>query len=103
MAGNFFDGKFFDGGFFGENGAQPTGGGALWAKGRGALNLKPRRRPLTYSETQELAERLQAIAAAQAAASIPMEAISEDGHVIGDSEIEDDDMILQAMILRVLH
>ena len=81
---------------------QPTGGGALWAKGRGKLNL--RRRPLTYSETEELAIRMQAIAAAKALEAIPMARISDvDGHVIGDDPFDDDDLILQAVILKVLH
>lgn len=75
-------------------------GGALWAKGRGALKL---RRPLTYSENEELRERLQAIAA-QAVASIPMDRISDtDGHVIGDDPFDDDDLILQAALIRILH
>ena len=80
----------------------PTGGGGLWAKGRGALRL--RRRPLTYSETEELAIRMQAIAAEKAAASIPLTRISDkDGHVIGDDPFDDDDLILQAAILKILH
>ncbi len=79
------------------------GGGALWAKGRGALDLSRRRtRPLTYSETEELRERLQAIAAAKALEAIPMDRIADDGHVIGDDPT-DDDLLLQAMILKVLH
>ena len=79
-----------------------TGGGALWAKGRGKLKL--RRRPLTYSETEELAIRLQAIAAAKALEAIPMDRISDvDGHVIGDDPLDDDDLLLQAVVMRVLH
>ena len=82
--------------------AHPTGGGALWAKGRGKLNL--RRRPLTYSETEELAIRLQAIAAAKALEAIPMDRISDvDGHVIGDDPFDDDDLILHAAMLKIFH
>lgn len=75
-----------------------SGGGALWAKGRGALNLKRRKRPLTEAENEELRERLQAIAAAQA---IPMAAIDPAASVMADDD--DDDMILQAVLLRILH
>ena len=80
--------------------SHPTGGGALWAKGRGKLNL--RRRPLTYSETEELAIRMQAIAAEKAAAAISMDRISDvDGHVIGEDS-DDDDILIQAA-WRLLH
>ena len=72
----------------------------MWAKGRGKLRL---RRPLTYSETEELAIRMQAIAAERAMA-IPMDRISDlDGHVIGDDPFEDDELLLQAVLLRVIH
>ena len=82
----------------------PTGtGGALWAKGKLGLKLKPRR-PLTHAENEELAVRLQAIAA-RAVVAIPMDRISDtDGHVIWDDPFDDDDdLILQAVILRILH
>ena len=78
------------------------GAGSLWAKGRGALKLG-RKRPLTIAENEELKERLQAIAAAQALASIPMDSISDSDIVMGEEFDEDDDLILQAAILRILH
>ena len=68
----------------------------MWAKGRGKLKL---RRPLTYSETEELRLRLQAIASEKAAQAIPM-SIVPDGNVIADDD--DDDLILQAA-WRLLH
>ena len=80
--------------------SHPTGGGALWAKGRGKLKL---RRPLTYSETEELRLRMQAIAAQQTI-SIPMDRISDvDGHVIRDDPFDDDDLILHAAMLKIFH
>jgi hypothetical protein len=77
-----------------------TGGGGLWAKGRGKLRL---RRPLTYSETEELAIRMQAIAAANALEAIPMDRIRDDGSVIGEDPSDEDDLLLQAVVMRILH
>ena len=77
--------------------SHPTGGGALWAKGRGKLKL---RRPLTYSETEELRLRMQAIAEQQAL-SIPMSSVP-DGNMISD-DTDDDDLILHAAVLKLLH
>ena len=97
MLGNF-DSASFDNriGGFDSDTVPFTGGGALWAKGRGKLKL---RRPLTYSETEELRLRLQAIAAEKEVQAIPM-SIVPDGNVIAD---DDDDLILHAAILKLLH
>ena len=97
MLGNF-DSASFDNriGGFDSDTVPFTGGGALWAKGRGKLKL---RRPLTYSETEELRLRLQAIAAEKAVQAIPMSTVPE-GNVIADDD--DDDLILQAA-WRLLH
>ena len=96
MLGNF-DSASFDNriGGFDSDTAPFTGGGALWDKGRGKLRL---RRPLTYSETEELRLRMQAIAEQQA---IPMSSVPE-GNVIAD-DTDDDDLILHAAMLKIFH
>jgi hypothetical protein len=99
MQGPFFGGPFFGGGFFGSI---PGGGGGS-RRGRKDRKPKLQRRPLTEFEFAELQDRLHRIAAQQAVASIPMNRIADEGEVIGDSSIEDDDLILKAMLVRILH
>jgi hypothetical protein len=99
MAGAFQRSAFQDSAF--QTGPVFGGGGG---SRRGRKDRKPlQRRPLTEFEFAELQDRLQRIAAQQALASIPMDRITDEGEVIGDSSIEDDDLILKAMLVRILH
>lgn len=72
--------------------------------GPGRVKWKPVKRikRSEYVHQQEYREAVEKAARELAAASVPLSRVGNDGKVIGDDEIEDDDIILVALT-RILH
>ncbi|HEX2614027.1 MAG TPA: hypothetical protein VHL10_00920 [Nitrososphaera sp.] len=97
MTGNFFSGQFFGGGFFGSIAAEEVPAGGT------SKRKKRHKKPLTWAEGLQLAQKkLKEQALASAVEKIEEKQVLE-ASALAEDEEEDDDIITAIIISRSLH